>query len=201
MSDDNVTPLFSEIPDTIEELTSPQLVDPDAPETPVVYNAILKVWRTMLMPENQRRERPPTPDWCAIIIARWPFLRFSDCGVVQREYFAVLDVAREILEQVYLDFPEAFDDVDSRDKDVENKELYVFVLKEWQRALLVIQDEWSYDDPEAGPKMAALGEAQQQLLGDKSMASYLAYIDLPFTNEEQKDMTDEMQAFRDELEV
>lgn len=198
----NVTPLFKdtgetvEIPDTIEGLND----TPPAAETPP-YNSILKVWRTMLDPAVQQRHLPPSPDWCAIIIARWTFLSFADCGIVQRVYFEIFDNVHGIIEQVYADNPEAFE-VDDREKDIEeNKDLYVFLLKEFQKALFVAQSEWSYDDPEAGPKMAALGEAQQQILGKQGLASYLGHIGLPFTEEEQTAMNEELQEFREALEV
>ena len=57
------------------------------------------------------------------------------------------------------------------------------------------------DDPEAGAKMAALGEVQQQLLGKQGMASYLGVIGIPFTEEENASMNEELQEFRDSLEV
>jgi len=212
MNDDNVTPLFpqsdepdsplpvgefapADVPDTIEGID-----DTPAPTEEPPYNSILKVWRTMLDPKVQQRERPPTPDWCAVLIARWPFLRFADCGTVQREYFAIFDVIHEVIEQVHEDNPEAFE-ITEREKDLENKDLYVFLLKEFQRALFVVQAEWSHDDPDAGAKMAALGEAQQQILGKDGLASYLGVIGLPFTEEEQLAMNQELQEFRESLEV
>lgn len=201
MSDDNVTPLFPstddvvEVPDTIEGIDETPAPTEEAP-----YNSILKVWRAMLDPVVQSRERPPTPDWCAVLIARWPFLKFSDCGTVQAEYFKIFDTIHEILEMVYLDNEDAFE-VKTRDEDVENKDIYVHCLKEFQKSLFVVQAEWSHDDPEAGPKMAALGEAQQQLLGKDGLASYLGVIGLPFTDEEQLEMNQELQEFRESLEV
>lgn len=171
--------------------------DAEEPE----YNSILKVWRAMLDPTQQQRHIAPTPDWCAILIAKWPFLRFAECGVVQREYFKIFDEMYEIVEQVYRDNPENFD-IDDREKDVEeNKDLYVHLLKEFQKSLFVTQSEWSHDDPEAGAKMAALGEAQQQILGKDGLASYLGVIGLPYTEDEQNAMNQELQEFRESLEV
>jgi hypothetical protein len=202
---DNVTPLFKNDQELAEELgeileSSPQVVDPESAAEEPEYHAVLKVWEHMLDPANQRRNSLPTADWCAIMVARWPFLKFADCTVVQREYFAIFDIGREILAQIKLDNAEAFE-ITSRDEDVENKELYVFFLEEMQRALLVYQSEWSNEDPEAGAKMAALGEAQQGLLGKDGLASYLGVIGLPYTEEEQAAMDQELQAFRESLEV
>lgn len=164
------------------------------------YNSILKLWRSMLDPEQQLRHLPPSPDWCAVMIARWTFLRFADMGTVQDEYFRIFDEAHKIIEAVYLDTPEAFE-VDNREDDVENKDIYVHLIKDFQRALLVAQSEWSYDDPNAGAKMAALGEAQQNIVGKNGLASYLGEIGLPFTQEEQDDMNQELAEFRQSLEV
>lgn len=164
------------------------------------YHSILKVWRAMLDPTQQQRHLPPSPDWCAVLVARWPFLTFADCGVVQSEYFSIFDLAHEIIEQVYRDHPEAFE-VDNREDDVENKELYVFLLSEFQKALFVVQHAWSHTDPYAGAKMAALGEAQQQILGKDGLAAYLAVVGLPFTQEEQDVMSQELAEFRAALEV
>lgn len=206
MNDDNVKQLFPSDESLAEELgelldSSPQLVESsDVPTEEPEYHAILKVWRHMLDPEHQFRERPPTPDWCAVLIARWPFLSFADCGAVQDRYFEIFDIAHDILEQVFQDNPEAFE-VDNRDDDVKNKDLYVHVLTEFQRALFVVQSEWSYDDPQAGAKMAALGEAQQQILGKDGIASYLGHIQLPFTEEEQTIMNQELNEFRESLGV
>lgn len=199
MSDDNVSQLFKES-DEVDE-TSPQLAAPEAsPEEQAPYHSVLKVWRNMLDPEHQNRHLPPSPDWCAIIIARWPFLKFSDCGKVQEEYFKIFDSAHEIIEQVYRDNPEAFE-ITNREKDIENKDFYVFLLKEFQRMLFVAQSEWKYDDPDAGAKMAALGEAQTQIVGKQGLASYLGIIELPFTQEEQSEMDAELMEFRESLEV
>lgn len=185
-----VTPLFSGGHDS----GSPDLgLNPE-------YHAILKVWRTMLDPAQQQRHLPPTPDWCAVLIARWPFLSFKDCGVVQSEYFQIFDIAHAIIEQVYADHPEAFE-IDNREDDLENKELYVFLLSEFQKALFVVQHAWSHSDPDAGAKMAALGEAQQQILGKDGLASYLGVVGLPFTQEEQDAMNQELAEFRKSLEV
>ena len=183
---------------TVSETADPEPTkDAEEPE----YNSILKVWRAMLDPTQQQRHIAPTPDWCAILIAKWPFLRFAECGVVQREYFKIFDEMYEIVEQVYRDNPENFD-IDDREKDVEeNKDLYVHLLKEFQKSLFVTQSEWSHDDPEAGAKMAALGEAQQQILGKDGLASYLGVIGLPYTEDEQNAMNQELQEFRESLEV
>lgn len=202
MTKDNVTELFkpeTEGPAPIGSYQGePHPPPSDQPEPE--YHSILKAWRAMLDPEHQNRHLAPTADWCAIIIARWPFLRFSDCGAVQREYFKIFDSMHEIIEQVYRDNSDAFE-VDNRDDDVENKDLYVFLLKEFQKALFVAQSEWTFDDPEAGPKMAALGEVQSQLLGKNGLASYLGAIELPFSQEEQNLMDQEIQEFRESLEV
>ncbi len=200
MTENNVTDLFTD--KDVADITTLHGDEPapePAPEEPE-YHSILKVWRSMLDPEKQLRHLPPQPDWCAVLIARWPFLSFSDCGVVQREYFGIFDQAHEIIEMVYADNPEAFE-VDNREDDLENKDLYVFLLQEFQKALFVTQSEWSYDDPEAGAKMAALGEAQQQILGKDGLASYLGVIGLPFTPEEQDVMNQELNEFRESLEV
>ena len=184
---DNVTTLFE--------------VDAEAPEgEEPQYHSVLKVWRAMLDPEQQQRHLPPTPDWCAVLIARWPFLSFAECGRVQERYFEIFDVAHEIIEQVARDNPEAFE-VDNREDDLENKDIYVFLLTELQRALLVVQSEWSHDAPDAGPQMAALGEAQQQLLGKDGLASFLSVVGLPFSMEEQDEMSAELAEFRRTLEV
>lgn len=164
------------------------------------YHAILKVWRDMLDPTHQNRHLPPTADWCAVLVAKWTFLSFRDCGVVQAEYFGIFDIMHEIIEQVYADNPEAFE-ADNREDDLENKELYVFLLSEWQKALFVVQSEWSHDDPDAGAKMAALGEAQAQILGKQGLASYLSVVGLPFTEDEQAVMNEELAEFRASLEV
>lgn len=185
-------------PPPAEELTLPD--GTVVPAEDVEYHSILKVWRAMLDPEHQNRHLPPSADWCAIIIARWTFLSFADCGIVQEEYFRIFDNVHGIVEQVYEDNPEAFE-VDNRDDDVEqNKDLYVFLLKEFQRALFVAQSEWSYDDPRAGAKMAALGEAQQQILGKEGLVAYLRHIGLPISEEENKAMNEELNEFRASLE-
>ena len=188
---------------TVEENTVefPFTEEPTAPTNePAEYHAILKVWRNMLDPTQQQRHLPPNPDWCAVLIARWPFLRFADCGVVQAEYFKIFDSVHAIIEQAALDNPEAFE-VTEREDDVENKDIYVFLLTEFQKVLFVVQSEWAYDDPDAGAKMAALGEVQQQLLGKQGLASYLGVVGLPFTQDEQDAMNQELNEFRAALEV
>lgn len=203
MTNDNVHELFTDKDeaDIVALHADGEAPAPDEEAAPAVpYASILKVWRSMLDPTQQLRHLPPSPDWCAVMIARWSFLRFADMGVVQAEYFKIFDEAHNIIEAVYLDSPEAFE-IDNREDDIENKDLYVFLLKEFQRALLVAQSEWSYDDPAAGAKMAALGEAQQNIVGKDGLASYLGQVGLPFTQEEQDAMNQELAEFRQSLEV
>jgi len=175
-----------------------ELVHPEYEEAP--YHAILKVWREMLDPAKQNRHLEPTADWCAVLVARWPFLKFADCGVVQQKYFEVFDLAHELIEQVAADNPEAFE-VTNREDDVENKDLYVHLLTEFQKALFVVQSTWHHTNEHAGAEMAALGEAQQQILGKQGLASYLQVISLPFTEDEQDAMNKELNEFRETLGV
>lgn len=200
MSENNVRDLFSEKDEAdVVGLYSGDAPEPEPEREEPEYHAILKVWRNMLDPEHQNRHLPPTPDWCAVLIAKWPFLRFAECGTVQDEYFAIFDTMHAIIEQVHKDHPDRFE-VTDRLEDVESKELYVFLLSEFQKALFVVQSEWSHDDPEAAAKMVALGEAQQQILGKDGLASYLGVINLPYTEEEQNTMNQELQEFRESLE-
>ena len=195
MSNDNMEPLFAE--DVLAEFDNSEAPIPEA-EAP--YYPILRVWREMLDPSVQQRDLAPTPDWCVALIARWPFLSFSDCGAVQREYFRIFDTLHALIEQVHEDHPQAFE-VETREEDLESKDLYVFLLKEFQKALLVAQSEWRHGDPDAGALMAALGEAQSSVLGQQGLASYLGVIQLPFTEEEQETMNQELAEFREALEV
>lgn len=211
MSEDNVIPLFKDASDTDLPVMvvddEPQIAEAEsagqevsAPQVEAPYHAILKVWWHMTDPEHQSRHLPPTPDWCAVLIARWPFLKFSDAGVVQRVYFELLDEVRNILEQVHADNAEAFE-VTDREEDHENKDLYIHLLIEWQKALFAFQSTWRYDDPEAAPKMAALGEVQDTVLGSKGLTSFLGVAGFPFNADDQAYIDGELFEFRQALDA
>lgn len=169
---------------------------------PEPYYPIAKVWKETLDNADEAEKHRPTADWCSVIIGKWPFLKaFSDMQQVHNHYFRILRDCRRVLDEALEAFPEALE-VTSRDEDVEqNKDFYVRMLAEWQKALLVEQSEWDCDADDAAPWFVALGEVQSQLVGRDGLVSYLGAIDLPFNEDEQAELDKELREFRESLEV
>ena len=173
-----------------------QLFSEETPE----YHTILKVWQTTLEPAPREALKKPSADWAAIIVSKWPFLRFQEVVDVHKHYFRIMSDMQAIFDEVIAN--DKYDlDLKTIEDDIEtNREAYIEVLKGWQKGLIQEQINWDASEKDAGPKIAALGEAQQQMLGKNGLVSYLGVINMPFSEEEQTAMTQELIDFRTELE-
>ena len=170
--------------------------------TPEPYSSIAKIWKLTLDNADEAEKMAPTPDWCGVIIGKWPFLKaFSDMQPLHEHYFRILKDARAVLDNALEEYPEALEPTD-RDEDVEtNKDFYIHLLREWQKCLLVEQAAWDCTASDAAPWFAALGEVQTQLVGRDGLVGYLGAIQLPFTEDEQAELDQELNEFRESLEV
>lgn len=191
------------VPNVSDE--SPQVAEEPSSTT---YRTVAAAWKMTLDSADKAATRPPTMDWCAILISKWPFLHaFEDFQQVHDLYFEILTECRKVLDLALEDFPEALvtdhwpEDVPAQTLDAEeNKDFYVHVLREWQKVLLVAQAKWDCNAPDARAYLVALGELQQHLVGQEGLASYLGVINLPFSEEEQEALDQELKEFRESLE-
>ena len=189
------------VEETDKLLTEEDIADIDAlTREKAPYFTVLKAWQETLAPLEQESAKKPTADWAAVIISKWPFLQFSDLMSVHGHYFRILKDLKNILDAEINSDKDALT-YTTIEEDVENnKDHYVSIIKDWQKALIAEQSKWDVSAEDAGPRMAALGEVQQQLLGKNGLVSYLGVIQLPFSDEEQFEMDDELEAFRKTLD-
>lgn len=180
-----------------------ETVEPPKPEDEFEYHAILEVWKAYLDPAEGATETPPSMDWVGIIMANWAHVLkdFSQLKAVQKHYFRIILDAKAVLDDVVESDPDCYD-VSTAAEDAErNKDHYRHMLLQWQKVLLVEQANWDIDDPESAEIFVALGEVQNQLLGKQGLANLLGVISLPWTEEEQEELTQELHEFRKELGI
>lgn len=178
-------------------------VEPPAPEEDFEYHSILEVWKAYLDPAEGAVNTPPTMDWVAIVMTNWSHIikDFSQLKAVQKHYFRIILDAKAVLDDLIEGDPECYD-VSTAAEDAErNKEHYRHMLLHWQKVLLVEQSKWDINDPEAAEIFVALGEVQNQLLGKDGLANFLGVISLPWTEEEQSELSQELFEFRKELGI
>ena len=166
------------------------------------YRTVLEAWKFMLDAQDTHRGKKLNSDWAVAIIAKWPFLRFNEVKRVSKYYEELMDQVKTIIDMIIEANPEALK-VRSLSLDAqENKELYVYLLTEWQKIFINAQHEWDADDEDAAPKVVAIGEAYNALLNSQmGLAGYLGEINMVFTEEEQEAMNTELNEFRAELEA
>lgn len=167
------------------------------------YHSILRVWKAYLDPAEAAAEKPPTMDWVAIIMTNWSHVisDFKQMRAIQRHYFRIVADAKRVLDELIESDPECLD-ITTKEEDRErNKDHYRHMLLEWQKVLLVEQSNWDADDPEAAENFVALGEVQNQLLGRNGLANLLGVIELPWSEEEQAELSQEIFEFRQELGI
>ena len=177
----------------------------ESPEAEEVrpYRSILEVWQKTLEPIATERLKRPTMDWTGMLLKNWQHLLngFKNVSRVQEHYFRIMEEMQTILNHIIEGDEEALE-VESAEEDAErNKDLYIRILIEWQKALLVESHEWDVDSEDAEAIFVALGETQLQLLGQLGLAAHLQAISLPFTEEDQDFINKEVEEFRESLEA
>jgi hypothetical protein len=175
--------------------------EPENPAEPEVYRSLLEAWNTVLDSMETKRDEPIGMDWAAVIVGKWPFIRFSDLATVNTHFFRIASDLRQVVRQVLEEDPKAIE-VRSREEDTErNGDLYLRILTDWHKTLLVEQYAWDTTAADAAEIVVALGEAQEMFTGKTGLASHMSALQLQFTEEDQSALETELREFRDHLEA
>lgn len=166
------------------------------------YIPLLKVWDVIFESTALQQGKRVSPDWAAVTVSRWPFIKFSDMDDIQKNYFRIMNDLHKILKDVIEADPAAATEPTSGKEDVDrNYDHFIHLLYSWQKALIVEQAEWDSASKTAAAHMVAIGESQLHVTGQQGLSSYLGLIGLPFTDDDQTAMEAELKEFRVGLEA
>lgn len=173
----------------------------DVPEAPLEasapYHSILEVWRASLAPVIDSPEKPTLVE-SATMVSSYANLTFGLAevayGLVRAHLTRILNLVNEAIEE-----NEGCLDVQSPAEDrEENGEIYVGLVKEFQRLLAEIDFSFDCNHPFAAAISAAFYQIHHMLMSsDAGMVRFLDNIQLIFTEEAQREVADMLQEIRD----
>lgn len=182
-----------EIPDDVSELT-------DGGHEATPYRSLLEIWRAVIEPaaHGEMRKDPISPQWATKMVTTYPGIGFAQVSAI---HHGVFDLAAELGD--LLDEEIASDDeclkVTSAEEDVEqNSGHYRNMLIAWQTHLMLLELSWNPDEPGAAVDLAVLSEVQQMFLGQTGLVAHLDSIGFQYTEEDQQELAQRLQARRAE---
>jgi hypothetical protein len=170
-------------------------VDPE-PEVPP-FNPVLKVWREVLAPARDEAKKRPTPQWCSRITASYREIDFKDMLAYRDAYYGKIEeLYQTLLAEIELD-DECLNYTTPEEDVTNNSGHYKFLLTQWQMQLLQWELDWSCADLNAPVELAAISEIHKLFFGDKGIIPFLDSIQFQFTEEEQQELANELQALKE----
>jgi hypothetical protein len=162
------------------------------------FHPILQVWREVLKPAQAELNAPITPQWATRIIGGHLHLTFKDMLDFRELFFGKLAK----LEQILLDEIATDDDCLSYttpEEDVEeNSGHYLNLLRDWQIQFLRWEMAWDCQDPLAAVELAATSEVHRMFFSQTGIATFLDNIKFEFTDQDQANLAEALEAVRDE---
>lgn len=172
--------------------------EPDGQEQePPSFHPILQVWREVLKPSASERTKKVTPQWASRICAEYQQMRFEQMNDFRDTYFGKLHQLEVLLvdeinsDADCLTYSEPADDVKH------NTHHYKNLLMVWQLVFLGWEMEWDPTSPRAAIELAAISEAHKMFFGQTGLTQFLDNIQLEFTEADQAQLAEALQALRD----
>lgn len=161
------------------------------------FHTILEVWREVLSPAEKERNASITPQWASRICSKYGQLTYADMPVFRDWYFDSIAELRDILlAEISLD-DESLNQATAEEDAEHNGAHYLNVLTNWQLAVLRWELEWDCTHPEAAASLAAIAEVHAMFFGEVGLTSLLDQIPFQFTEEDQKNLGQALQEFKE----
>lgn len=169
----------------------------DRPE--IEYQSVLRAWLEILKPENIEAGKGITLAWSNQICSQFPEMTYAKMPAFHDAYFELLEtMAGLVAEEVAGD--EDYNVVTSKEEDVERNRLHFLnLLRRWQLVLITREVLWECTSPTAAEEVAALGAVNQFYFGQRGLTGHLEAIALELTDDEQQELSQAIEARKDEL--
>lgn len=162
------------------------------------YNAILKVWKSILDSTENVRKESINPAWAVKITTSYPQLCFADLPHYQTLLYDKIDQLRSAL-QVEIDTDEECLKVVSAEDDLQqNYNHYLNLLILWQKLVLTWELEWNCEDPDAAVDLASIADTHKMFFSNEGLVALLEQIKFEFTDEIQAMLSKELEELKKE---
>ena len=177
-------------------------LDDEIAETPEIpepsYHSVAEVWLRVLEANESVREGGVNMTAAASLTQSYPHLTFQDCYPVHERFHTIMSGMLDILEGVLAGRAHAFS-VDNPVDDLElNRQLYIDLLREWQKELVSLELMWSPVFPDAAIQFAAFHLAYKFFFDPSTgLVNHLESIKLTLTEDERNELAEALQAHKE----
>lgn len=194
MTDDQPTSEHIDFTDQdVEDLRSLGVTTGDEPQ----FHPILEVWREVLKPAHTERDGKVTPQYANKIVSGYHGIEFVDMNVFRDRYYSkVIDLEKILHEVIESDDQCLLASTPEEDREMNSKH-YRTVLLEWQKQFLTWELEWDTTDPLAGVEMGSVAEVHKMFFSEMGIVAYLQNIQFQFTEQDQAEIAEALQALKD----
>lgn len=151
--------------------------------------SVLELWHELFKSVETSASGRIIPQVAMRLLNVWPHLTFEEIPEYVRIYHEYLKEARDILEyeidQTGVDSGFAFKEGED---DEHNHKHYLNLCLLWQQQAIQWENDWNISDPNAGARIAAIGDAHTFLLGQEGIVAHLATIGYNMTADEKDAM-------------
>jgi hypothetical protein len=190
---------FIELPEELSDQDKQDLESMWGEQDKAVYHSILQVWREVMSPENIESNKGYTMQWAVQICGKYPQMTYGLMPAFHDFYFALLeDLAQQVRDKI-----EENEDclkVSNAEEDVaENHQAYKDLLFSWQLRIQEFELKWDPTSETAAAQVAAIAEVQNFFFSDRGLTAHLEVIKLEFTDQDQTELRETLDAQREEL--
>lgn len=187
-----------ELPEELSEQDRADLEQLYGEQEEATYHSILQIWAEILKPENIEANKGITMQWSTMICGMYPLMDYGHMQAFHDKYFALLEDAAQRVRDKIADNEDCLSVYNAEEDVAANSALYKELLFEWQLDLQAVELEWSSSDPDAPATVAALGEVQKFLFGERGLTGHLEVIKLEFTDVDQTELREALDEQRKE---
>lgn len=161
------------------------------------FHPILFVWREVLKNAPAEKEGKVTAAFAHRITSAYREVDYADMLEYSDRYFdKIIELNELLLAEI------ATDDqcltYTSAEEDVEhNGHHYKQLLLDWQKLVVVWENNWDCTASDAGIELAAISEVHKMFFGQTGIVGYLQNIQFEFTEADQAEMEAELNAVKE----
>jgi hypothetical protein len=198
VTDNEPTSEHIELP---EELTDQDRIDLESmygEQEEATYHPILQVWAEILKPENIEANKGVTMQWSTMICGMYPLMTYGQMHAFHDIYFGLLEDAAQSVRDKIVENENSLSPSNAEEDVAENGSAYKELLFEWQLDLQAVELGWDPASETAAATVAALGEIQKFLFGERGLTGHLEVIKLEFTDQDQTELRQALDTQREE---
>lgn len=164
---------------------------------PPEYHTILEVWREVLKPAADDRNKPITPAWANKITSSFAEVNFADMGKFHALYFDRIEELVTILAEEIKTDDDCLSYSNPDDDKAENREHYLNLLRDWQAAVLRWELDWEFYAPDAAVDIASMSEVHKMFFGQTGIVAFLESIAFEFHDDDQAELAAYLEAIKE----